>query len=63
MYFQGHAVVPSILVGTNQGGIMAYSIDIPNAKQRDTKSPIVMPIGEFHNHTFGVPSISTSHHL
>ena len=40
--------MPSLLVGTNQGGIMAYTIDIPSAKQRESKSPIVMPIGELH---------------
>ncbi len=44
--------MPSLLVGTNQGGIMAYTIDIPGAKQRDSKSPIVMPIGESCSFTF-----------
>lgn len=42
----GHATTPCLLVGTNQGGIMAYTIDMPTEKHRDSKSPIVMPIGK-----------------
>lgn len=42
----GHAVVPCLLVGTNQGGIQAFTIDMPADKHRESKSPIVMPIGK-----------------
>ena len=41
-------MVPSVLVGTNQGGVLAYSIDMPPNKHRDTKSPIIMPIGKLY---------------
>ena len=42
----GHALVCSVVVGTNQGGVMAYSIDVPSSKHRNSKSPILMPIGK-----------------
>lgn len=42
----GHSSVHSLLVGTNQGSVLAYTIDIPSAKNRATRSPIVMPIGK-----------------
>ena len=42
----GHSSVHSLLVGTNQGSVLAFTIDIPSAKHRATRSPIVMPIGK-----------------
>ena len=44
--YVGHAVVPSLLIGTNQGGLLAYTIDLPSEKHKDSRSPIVMPIGK-----------------
>ncbi len=41
----GHSRVYSILVGTNQGSVLGYSVDMPSGRHRDTRSPIVMPIG------------------
>lgn len=38
--------MPCVLVGTNQGGVLAYTIDMPANKHRDSRSPIIMPIGE-----------------
>lgn len=42
----GHSRVHSILVGTNQGSVLGYTVDMPSGRHRDTRSPIVMPIGQ-----------------
>lgn len=42
----GHSLVYGVVIGTNQGGVLAYSIDMPPNKHRENKSPILMPIGE-----------------
>ena len=42
----GHSSIPCVLVGTNQGGVLAFSIDMPANKNRASKSPIIMPVGE-----------------
>ena len=46
IHSSGHSKVHSVLVGTNQGSVLGYTIDMPSAKHRDTRSPIIMPIGE-----------------
>ena len=35
-----------VLVSTNQGGVMGFTLDMPAAKYRDSRSPIMMPIGK-----------------
>ena len=45
--FPGHSKVHSILVGTNQGSVLGYTVDMPSGRHRDTRSPIVMPVGEY----------------
>ena len=36
-------------MSTNQGGVLGFTLDMPSAKHRDTRSPIMMPIGEWNN--------------
>ena len=42
----GHSTTYNLLVGTNCGKVMAYTIDMPAPKYRESRSPIVMPISE-----------------
>lgn len=41
----GSSLVHGLFVGTNQGAVLGFTIDIPTQKQRQTRSPIIMPIG------------------
>ena len=42
----GHSLMLSLLVGTNQGGVLAYSIEVPSSRHRESKSPFLMPVGK-----------------
>lgn len=33
-------------MSTNQGSVLAFTLDMPSAKHRDSRSPIIMPVGE-----------------
>lgn len=46
IFHTGHSLVHSVLIGTNQGGVLAYSVDVPSSKHRESRSPILMPIGK-----------------
>ena len=43
----GNSSIHGVLVGTNQGGVLGFTLDMPSAKHRETRSPIIMPIGEY----------------
>lgn len=45
----GHSSTYSLLVGTNCGQLMAYTIDMPAPKHRENRSPIIMPIEHNYN--------------
>ncbi len=49
----GHSRVYSVLVGTNQGSVLGYSVDMPSGRHRDSRSPIIMPIGDYRSHQGG----------
>lgn len=42
----GHSPVASVVVGTNQGGVFAFSIDVASNRPRESKSPVLLPIGK-----------------
>ncbi|KAL5473173.1 hypothetical protein EMCRGX_G027621 [Ephydatia muelleri] len=42
----GNTPMPCVIVGTNQGSALAYTIDMPLAKHRDSRNPILMSIEE-----------------
>lgn len=44
-HVSGSASVLGLFVGTNQGAVIGFTIDTPAERQRNTKSPVIMPIG------------------
>ena len=46
-HVSGSSLVHGLFVGTNQGAVLGYTIDPPQQRHRQTRSPIVMPVGEF----------------
>lgn len=44
-HVSGSSLVHGLLVGTNQGAVLGFTVDPPQQKHRQTRSPIVMPVG------------------
>lgn len=42
----GSSLVHGLLVGTNQGAVLGFTVDMPTSKQRGQRSPVIMPIGK-----------------
>ena len=42
----GSSLVHGLFVGTNQGAVLGFTIDLPNQKSRYNKSPTVLPVGK-----------------
>lgn len=42
----GSSLVHGLLVGTNQGAVLGFTVDVPVNKQRGQRSPVVMPVGK-----------------
>ena len=45
-HMTGSSLTHGLLVGTNQGAVLGYMVDIPKPKDRSTRSPVVVQIGE-----------------
>jgi lethal(2) giant larvae protein len=48
-HIAGHSSTYSLLVGTNCGQLLTYTVDMPAPKHRQNRSPIVMPIEHNYN--------------
>ena len=44
-HVSGSASVLGLFVGTNQGAVIGFTVDMPPERQRHTKSPVIMPVG------------------
>ena len=44
----GSSLVHGLFVGTNQGAVLGFTIDPPQERHRQTRSPIVMPVGKWY---------------
>ena len=45
-HMTGSSLTHGLLVGTNQGAVLGYMIDVPKPKDRNTRSPMVIQIGK-----------------
>ncbi|XP_019850338.1 PREDICTED: lethal(2) giant larvae protein homolog 2-like [Amphimedon queenslandica] len=45
----GSSLVHGLLVGTNQGAVLGFTVDMPSSKQRGQRSPVVMPVDKEYN--------------
>ena len=45
-HISGSSLVNGLLVGTNQGSVLGFTIDIPQGKSREARVPVIMPVGE-----------------
>ena len=45
-HISGSSLLHGLLVGTNQGAILGFTVDMPQERQRRVRSPIIMPVGK-----------------